>query len=129
MPFLVEVSTNLREHGPIIRSAVVATSQAMRDRMRQDITGSIRNGRRFARGLQTGLNAVSGGYFINVYLRPAYAKVFEYGGVSVGKPTLWIPVPPLRAKVRNYVGKLIRPKGKRVLIRPKDGKVMYAGVS
>src|SRR5262245_61053089 len=122
MPFLVEVSTNLREHGPIIRSAVVATSQAMRDRMRKDITGSIRNGRRFARGLQTGFNAVSGGYVINVYLRPAYAKVFEYGGVSVGKPVLWVPVPPLRNKGRNYGGKLNRPKGKRALDRATERK-------
>jgi hypothetical protein len=127
MPFLVEVSTNLRDHGPIVRSAVVMLSQRIRTRSRKDIAAAGHFGR-YAKGFNTSFKRISGGYVVETQLRPAFLKVKEYGGVSIGKPFLWIPKPPLRIKLRKYGGKLIRPKGKRVLIRPTDGEVMYIAI-
>jgi hypothetical protein len=115
MPFLVEVNTNLREHGPIVRSAVVMLSRTLRERGRKDIASAGHFGR-YAKGWNTSFKAVPGGFVVQAFLRPAFLKVEEYGGVSVGKPLLWIPKPPLRIKARRYGGRLFRPPGSRVLL-------------
>jgi len=128
MPFMVEINTNLREHGPIVRSAVVMLSQRIRERSRKDIAAAGHFGR-YAKGFTTSFKSIQGGYVVETRLRPAFLKVKEYGGISVGKPFLWIPKPPLRIKLRKYGGKLFRPKGKRVLIRPTDGEVMYIAIN
>ena len=130
MPFLVEVKTTLREYGPVVRSAAVALSRSLRQNMRQDIARAGHFGK-YAKGLTTAVETApkAGGYIVNVFLRPSFLKVEEYGGVSVGKPLLWIPAGRLRIKLRNYGGKLIRPKGRNILVRPGDGRVMYIGVS
>jgi hypothetical protein len=127
MPFLVEIKTNLPQHGPIVRSAVVELSRQMRERSRKDIASAGRFGR-YSKGFTTSFKAIPGGYQVQSFLKPGFLKVKEYGGISVGKPLLWIPKPPLRIKVRKYGGKLIRPKGKRVLVNAR-GQVAYIGVT
>ena len=126
--FLVEANWNVNEFGPVIRSAVVETAKHIRERSRADIAQAGRFGR-YAKGYTTQVQRAPGGYAIQCFLNPGFLKVFEYGGTSVGKPLLWVPVKPLRIKLRRYGGKLIRPKGKRVLFRPSDRRIMYVGVS
>jgi hypothetical protein len=126
--FLIEAKAPLREFGPIMGSAVAATARAIQQSSRQDIARAGRFGR-YTKGYTTSVKRVTGGYVIQCFLKPGFLKVFEYGATSVGHPLLWVPVKPLRIQVRKYGGRLIRPKGKRVLLRATDKKVMYVGVS
>ena len=133
MTMEVEVRWNVPQYDPIVREAVNEVAKDIRDRARMDIPRAGHFGSRFITGLRTHVNKVEGGYKFEVATRPAFAKVFEYGGTSVGHPLLWIPVAPdskrIRAKVypRLYA-KLYRPRGKNVLISTKDKKVKYVGV-
>ena len=130
MPFQIEVrAENFETSGALVRYAVVQTSRAIRDRGRQDVAtvGSLGT---YGKGtFNTRFKRVPNGYVIDGYLRPSFLKVLETGGTSVGKPLLWIPIPPLKIKVRKYSGELIRPRGSRVLLRAGDKRPMYVGVS
>lgn len=129
MPFQIEVrAQNFKASGALVRYAVVQTSRAIRDRGRQDLARAGRMAK-YRNGFNTRFRAVPGGYVIDGFLRPSFLKVFEFGGTSVGKPTLWIPIPPLRIKLRNYGGKIIRPRGSFVILRASDRKPLYVGVS
>lgn len=143
--FSIEVKTNLVDYATVVRDAVVETSRTIRERSRKDIAGSMRNAGRWAKNLETQFKAEPGGmgYRIGVYLKPGFLHMYEYGGTSIGKPLLWIPIPPHRGRARNFKGKLIRPPGKkylairtsRVPVRGMPGtgsgklKPMYVGVS
>jgi hypothetical protein len=140
MTFRIDVNVNVKEFGPIVRESVKAMAKNIRTKGRQDIARGGRFGNRFTRGLATGIRAVEGGYRVRVTLKPSFMKVFEYGGVSVGKPLLWIaprgtPAYGIRAAAW---GNLIRPRtkgflglGRRyrdVLIDKRTGAVRYVGV-
>jgi hypothetical protein len=120
--FHVEVSWNVKEMGPVMREAVAQTARIIRDRARADVSGALRNPGRFVKGTDAKVEKIAGGYAIDVTQKPAYAKVWEFGGVSVGKPLLWLPAPGTKVKLRHYRGQLIRPKGKRVLIAARAGQ-------
>lgn len=128
--FKVDVKVNVRDYGEILRSTVTKLATKIRQRSRQDIarTGM---GDRFVRGLTTKVNKVEGGYRLAVNQSPGFMKVFEYGGVSVGKPMLWFGITPdsRGIRARNYQGKLFRPKGKNVLVSSKDHRIIYVGVT
>jgi hypothetical protein len=143
--FSIELKTNLVDYATVVRDAVVETSRTIRERSRKDIAGSMHNGGRWAKNLETQFKAEPGGmgYRIGVYLKPGFLHGFEYGMTSVGKPMLWIPIRPLRGRARNFKGRLFRPPGSRVLairtsrVRVRgvfgsgEGKLrpMYIGVS
>jgi hypothetical protein len=120
--FEVTVDWKVKDLGPVMREAVAATAKAIRDRARQDVAGGLHNAGRFVRGTNTKVEKIEGGYAIDVIQRPSFAKVWETGGVSRGKPFLWLPAPGNRVKKSAYKGKLIRPKGKRVLIAAASGR-------
>jgi hypothetical protein len=154
MPLQVDVRVNLREHGPIIRSAVTALTRALRDKSRANLAAAHLG--KFGAGAYTTRSKKLGnvGYQIDAFLKPRFLKAFETGAVSVagnrrGSPRpatigrgarkgqrfdfasamLWIPVPPLKIKARKYGGGLIRPPGTNVLVRKGGGRqVMYVGV-
>ena len=129
MPLQVEAKVNVKDLGPITRYAVTAVSRDIRERSRLDLA---RAGMpvKWQKGLKTRVDRFPGGYRIKVSQTPGYAKVFEKGGTSVGKPMLWIPAPDLtiRTRARKYPGKLWRPPGKKVLLG-RDGKVKYIGAA
>lgn len=142
--FQVTVDWKVKEMGPIFREAVALTAKTIRDRSRQDVAGGLHNPGRFVKGTDAKVEKVEGGYAIDVIQRPSFAKVWETGGTSRGKPLLWLPAPGNRIPLRKYKGKLIRPKGKNVLIAAvagtrvtgmagtgstKRGDVKYIGVS
>jgi len=127
--FQIQITTNLVDYNDVMRVAVVETARNIRERSRKDIAGSMHNGGRWARGLETNIKKQENSYRIGVYLKPGFLHGFEYGMTSVGKPYLMLPLAPNKIKLRKFGGKLIMPKGKRVLIRPHDGRVMYVGVS
>jgi hypothetical protein len=114
MVFQVEVRWNIKQLGPVLREAIVGLEKIIQQRSKQDIATNVSG--RFAKGLTTGVKRISRGYVIQVFQRPAFGKVWEYGGVSVGKPLLWIPVPGSPRRISRYGGKLFRPRGTRVLM-------------
>jgi hypothetical protein len=128
MVALVEVKTNLRENGPIVRSAVTATAKAIEDRGRKNIAGALRNGAKWAKNFIYKIEKSEGGYLISFYLKPGFLHGFERGMISVGKPFMFVPVPPLRVKARKFAGKLWEPRGTNVLIRDSDHRIMYVGI-
>lgn len=141
MVFQVEVRWNVKQFGPVIREAVAATSKTIQERARKDVAAGVRHPGRFVKGTTTKVARVRGGYAIQLFLRPTFAKVWEYGGTSVGKPLLWLPAPGNKVKLRNFGGKLI--KRGRVLVTAsrtvairgmagtgqKAGQVKYIGVA
>lgn len=115
MSFEVEVGWNVKEMGPIFREAVTQTAKIIRERSRADISAGVRG--RYARGYWNTVEKIEGGYKISETVRPAYVKVWEYGGTSVGKPLLWIPVGTNKTPIKKWKGgMLVRPKGKNVLM-------------
>ena len=141
MTFEVEVGWNIKDMGPIFREAVTQTAKAMRVRSRADISAGV--GGNYARGYWNKVTKIPGGYKISETVRPAYVKVWEYGGTSVGKPLLWIPATGNMTPIKKWKGgKLIRPGGKNVLMTTGStvkvrgmagtgsgvGKVQYIGV-
>lgn len=131
MVFQVDVRVNVADFGPIVRDAVKEVEKNIRERSRQDIAGSgISRPGKFVKGLRTQTRKLGTGYVIQVTLRPSYAKIWEYGGTSTGKPLLWIPLPPNRTKLRNWAGKLNHPRGSRVLLGGSGRKqVKFVGVT
>jgi hypothetical protein len=114
----VKVDVNFRDHRSVIRGAIGLCATSIRDRGRQDVAGALRGrGSKWAKNLITEVKRQDAQtYYINVYLKPGFLHGFERGMTSVGKPLLWIPVPPLRTRVGRYKGKLFHPAGKNVLI-------------
>lgn len=115
--FEVEVNWNVKDMGPIFREAVVQTAKVIRERSRADIKAGVRGN--YARGYWNKVEKIEGGYKISETVRPAYVKVWEYGGTSVAKSgkLMWIPAPGNKTKLKKWKGgKLIRPGGKRVLM-------------
>lgn len=139
--FEVEVAWNIKDMGPIFREAVTQTAKTMRVRSRADIASGVRGN--YARGYWNKVEKIEGGYKISETVRPAYVKVWEYGGTSVGRPLLWIPVGGNKTKIKKWKGGvLIRPRGKNVLMTAGSttkvrgmagtgsgvGRVQYVGV-
>jgi hypothetical protein len=116
MTFEVEVGWKIADMGPIFREAVVDTAKTIRQRSRADIAAGVRG--KYARGYWNKVEKISGGYKISETVRPAYVKVWEYGGTSVGKPLLWIPASGNKFTIKKYPGILIKPRGKNVLMTP-----------
>lgn len=154
MPIDIDVKVNLREHGPIIRSAVAAFAKSLREKSRQNMSGAGL-GKFGANAYTTKIKKLGNvGYQVDAFLTPRFLKVFETGGTSVagnrrgqprplmmrkrrGQPqrqfdfasaVLWIPVAPLKIKIRKFGGKLVRPPGTNVLIRRDNRKIAYIGV-
>jgi hypothetical protein len=121
MVFQVEIRWDVKQFGPIIHDGVTALAKTIRERSRRDIAGGLHHPDRFVKGLTTKVSRISRGYAVQVLQRPAFAKVWEYGGISTGKPLLWLPLAPNRMRLRSYGGKLFRPPGKRVLIAASAG--------
>jgi hypothetical protein len=132
MSFKVEVDWKVKDSGPILVEAVRDTAQTIEQRSKADVAGNVNNPGRFVKGTTAKVEKVSGGYSIKVRQKPAFTKVWETGGVSVGKPLLWIPVHGVKGRVRKFKGKLIRLPGKQVLMAT-TGKfkdmIRYIGVS
>jgi hypothetical protein len=141
MTFQIEVKWNVAAFGPIFRQGVNELAKQIRNQSRADVKAGIRG--RFSRGVIVKTERLQSrdGYVIREFLKPAFAKVWEYGGVSVGKPLMWVPVFPNKLKLRRYGGRLVRrgraliSQGSGVKVRGLHGTgsrqaiVMYAGVS
>jgi hypothetical protein len=125
MSFEVKVDVKMANYRDLIHQAAEECANVIRDRSRMDVASV---GRRFADKLTVPVKRISGGYVIQVIQRPAYSKVFEFGGVSRGKPMLWIPVSG-RGRARTFRGGLFRPKGANILVGTRDHKVKFIGVA
>jgi hypothetical protein len=127
----IDVKWNVADFGELTREAVAATAKSIINKGREDM---LRGGKfgRFQKGLTSRTTKIQAGYQIRIFQKPGFLKGFEYGMSSQGKPLLWIPVPGLESihgmKAKKFPGKLIRPRGKNVLIGARDRKVRYIGV-
>jgi hypothetical protein len=128
MPIKVELKTNMREHGPIVRSAVAQMAKGMRSRSRDNVRSTGRLGAWGAMAVRTNVQKLSGGYLVNEVLTPRFLKAFETGAQSVGKPWLWIPSPPNKVRIGKRQTKLWRPSGTNVLIDRKTRQILYVGI-
>jgi hypothetical protein len=112
--FQVSVDVKMADFRDLVKQAAQQTAKVIEQRGRADISGKIQHSSRIK--LTTRVRSISRGYVIQEFIKPGFAKVWEYGGVSVGKPLLWLPAGNNRLTKRKYRGKLYRPKGKNVLI-------------
>ena len=124
MPLEIKVDVKIANYRDIIKLAAEDMARVMRDRSRADV-GTV--SRQFANKLTVPVKRISGGFSVQVIQRPAYSKVYEFGGVSRGKPLLWMPTSG-KGRARTFRGKLFQPKGSRVLIGKRDGKVKFIGI-
>ena len=120
----VHIDVNIANYRDIIKQAAEQCANEIRERSRADVGATSTY---FANKLTVPVKRISGGFEIDVIQRPAYSKVFEFGGTSVGKPMLWIPVSG-KGRAKTFRGKLYRPRGKNVLVGSRDGKVKFIGV-
>lgn len=130
MPIEVDVKVNLREHGPIIRSAVASMAKAVRARSRDNIrsTGNLRHWG--ATSYTTKINKISGGYEVDNFLKPRFLKVFETGASISGKPLMWLPAPGSNVRINKIDhNKLFRPKGTNVLLLKGTRTLLFIGAS
>ena len=79
MVFQVEVRWDIKEMGPVLREAVDGLAKIIQQRSKQDVATNVAG--RFAKGLTTKVARISRGYAVQVFQRPAFGKVWEYGGV------------------------------------------------
>lgn len=127
MPIQVKVDVKIANYRDIIKLAADKMAHDMKVRAQFDVATI---GRRFIRGITVPVKRVSHGYSVGIFQKPAYSKVFEFGGVSKGKPMLWIPLTRgKRVRAKNFRGGLFRPRGTNILIGKRDGKVKFIGVS
>jgi hypothetical protein len=136
--FKVKVQWNIAALGPILKSVVETVAKGIEMRSRLDIMNSgLRNPARYVKGLTTKVRKRREGYGIQVFLRPNYASVWEYGGTSLGKPLMWIrqkaTTPATKRAGAFKRGTLFRPKGRNVLLFNPPGKAkteeLYVGVA
>ena len=128
MSFEIDVAVKMRDWAEATRAGVSITQREIRNRTREQIRGTGMSNA--ARGLNTKARKIEGGWIIQVFQSPSYMKVYEYGGTSVGRPFLWMPVglglKGIPAK-RNRL--LIQPGRRRPILIWKDtGKVAYVGI-
>lgn len=127
MTFTVDVKYNVMQLGPVVNDSVKQLATDIQNLGRADIQRAGRIGR-FAKGFRTRSAKYDFGHVVYVDWRPNYAKIFETGGTSVGRPLLWIPVPGRRGRIGKSRLKLYRPKGKNVLIAARGGQIRFIGV-
>lgn len=134
--FEISVTMNIKDLGKLADQAARQTAREIRTAGREQIGASGRFSSSWVRGLTATVRHQGGGLMIKVLQKPNYAKIFEYGGTSVGRPLLWIPAPgQLDAhgvRASQYPGKLFRPKGRNVLVLRQRGSnrnmVKYIGI-
>ena len=127
MALEIKVDVKIANYRDIIKRAADEMAKAMLVRAQLDIASV---GRRFIKGIRVPVKRITGGYDVQILQTPAYGKVYEFGGVSKGKPLLWIPLNrSKRTRARNRKGRLFRPKGKNVLINRRTKKVEFIGVA
>jgi hypothetical protein len=127
MPIQIKVDVKIANYRDVIKLAAEQMAHTMRVRAQLDVASV---GRRFIRGLTVPVKRISGGYSVQIVQKPAYAKVFEFGGISRGKPMLWIPLQRgKRGRAKSFRGKLYRPRGANILIGARDRQVKFIGVS
>ena len=128
--FQVEARVNVRDFGAVTRSAVSLVASRYRDRARKDIAAAGHFPRSYISGLTTRVMKVDAGWMMQARIWPSFMKMYEYGGTSVGKPFLWLPIPPTKVHVNKYRGRLIHPSLKsRVLLRRSDRKPLFVAIS
>lgn len=127
MALEIKVDVKIANYRDIIKLAAEDMARMMKVRGQLDVATV---GKRFIKGLTVPVKRITGGYSVNIMQSPGYAKVFEYGGVSKGKPMLWIPLMRgRRTRAKKRIGKLFRPKGRNVLVNRKTKKVEFIGVA
>jgi hypothetical protein len=127
MPIEIKLDVKIANYRDIIKLAAEQMAHTMRVRAQLDVASV---GRRFIRGLTVPVKRISGGYSVQIVQKPAYAKVFEFGGTSRGKPMLWIPLQRgKRGRAKTFRGKLYRPRGANILIGARDRQVKFIGVT
>jgi hypothetical protein len=127
MPVQIKVDVKFANYRDLIKLGAEQMAHTLRVRSQLDVA---QVGRRFIRGITVPVKRISKGYSVQVVQKPAYAKVFEFGGTSRGKPLLWIPLERGRTRrAKSFRGKLYRPKGVNILVGARDRKVKFIGVS
>lgn len=124
----VTVAMKMRDYAQVTKEAVDKLSERMEDRGRQNLAGS--GFQHFTKTSYSNVRHIgSGNYEVGFFARPGFLYVYEYGGVSVGRPMLWFPAPGMpRIRAGSWGGKLFRPRGTNVLIGGRDRRVRYIGV-
>jgi hypothetical protein len=126
MALEIKVDVKIANYRDIIKLAADDMAKSMLLRAQLDIASV---GRRFIKGIRVPVKRITGGYDVQILQTPAYGKVYEFGGVSKGKPLLWIPLQRgRRTRAKKRIGKLFRPKGRKVLMNRKTKKVEFIGV-
>jgi len=126
MPLEIKVDVKIANYRDIIKAAADDMAKHMLLRAQLDIASV---GRRFIKGIRVPVKRITGGYDVQILQTPAYGKVYEFGGVSKGKPLLWIPLQRgRRTRAKKRIGKLFRPKGRNVLMNRKTKKVEFIGI-
>jgi hypothetical protein len=128
MPIEIKIDVKIANFRDIIKDGADRLAHDIKVRAQLDVATV---GRRFVRGITVPIKRIQGGYDVQVFQKPAYSKVFEFGPVvSKGKPMLWIPLQRgKRTRAKSFRGKLFRPIGTNILISKRDGKVKFIGVS
>jgi hypothetical protein len=126
MALEIKVDVKIANYRDIIKAAADDMAKSMLLRAQLDVASV---GRRFIKGIRVPVKRITGGYDVQILQTPAYSKVYEFGGVSKGKPLLWIPLQRgRRTRAKKRKGKLFRPRGRNVLMNRKTGKVEFIGV-
>jgi hypothetical protein len=128
--FHVNAKLAVRDFSKVTREAVDALAKGLEVLERADIAAA--GMQRYAKKTRVRVRTRGEhGYDVQVYPRPNWMRAWEYGATSVGSPLLWIPAPGnifgnIRAK--KYPGKLIRLKGKNILINAVTRKIAFIGI-
>lgn len=133
--FEVEAKISVADLDELTRNAVKEFSKELESKERENIAAA--GMARFARRTTVRVFRLGqSGWEIQVLARPNWMRAWEFGFTSVGRPMLWMPAPDTgkrrRAKTWLRLGRgkrrLIRPKGKNVLINAATGQVLYIGI-
>jgi hypothetical protein len=130
--FLVQTRMSMSNFANVTREAVDALAKDLEASQRADIAAG--GMQRFAKSKKNRVavhKRGETGYAVRMYLWPNFMKAWEYGATSVGKPMLWLPAPGNifgRSRARQYGGKLIKLKGKNILINAVTRKIAFIGI-